>query len=387
MRRAHRRRSRARQVVEELVGNVGVVEKLTSFQHKDANGRDWGLNVRQRAKELAGLVTDGDRIRAERQKARARPPPSVPTRAVLDEVACGAGAALPRGTGARKATPLLHRRRACAAREARARMARPRPDAAPRPAQAKANEKKYTGVSSDEARFGFGGKAGSSGGFGGGLSAGGGGLGGGGLGGGGLGGGARSGGGGGSSGARWGGSTGHHDDHDDDMDEELAYDKVGRALDPAEPPLHARLLGAPHYPPCRCGGEAACAEPELSVRCCAGPEAGHARPHRGLEGGGRAQRRRSARPGRHPARAPRARRRRGAQARPRRSTRGASSPPLPSPCITSEGFAGDRRSGTGAAGTPDPGWWHMGCSVRQRAPAGSSRSQPSQPGCVGLACR
>jgi hypothetical protein len=244
VRRAHRRRSRARQVVEELVGNVGVVEKLTSFQHKDANGRDWGLNVRQRAKELAGLVTDGDRIRAERQKARARPPPSVPTRAVLDEVACGAGAALPRGTGARKATPLLHRRRACAAREARARMARPRPDAAPRPAQAKANEKKYTGVSSDEARFGFGGKAGGSGGFGGG-----------GLGGGGLGGGARSGGGGGSSGARWGGSTGHHDDHDDDMDEELAYDKVGRALDPAEPPLHARLLGAPHDPPCRCGAK------------------------------------------------------------------------------------------------------------------------------------
>jgi hypothetical protein len=64
--------ARARQVVEELVSNVGVVEKLTSFQHKDANGRDWGLNVRQRAKELAGLVTDGDRIRAERQKARAR---------------------------------------------------------------------------------------------------------------------------------------------------------------------------------------------------------------------------------------------------------------------------------------------------------------------------
>lgn len=57
------------QVVEELVSNIGVVEKLTGFQHKDANGRDWGLNVRQRAKELAGLVTDPDRIRAERQKA------------------------------------------------------------------------------------------------------------------------------------------------------------------------------------------------------------------------------------------------------------------------------------------------------------------------------
>ena len=56
------------QVVEELLSNIGVVEKLTGFQHKDANGRDWGLNVRQRAKELAALVADPDRIRAERQK-------------------------------------------------------------------------------------------------------------------------------------------------------------------------------------------------------------------------------------------------------------------------------------------------------------------------------
>jgi hypothetical protein len=126
-----------------------------------------------------------------------------------------------------------------------------RPDAAPRPAQAKANEKKYTGVSSDEARFGFGGKAGGSSGFGGGLSAGSGGLGGGGLGGGGLGGGARSGGGG-SSGARWGGSAGHHDDHDDDVDEELAFDKVRRAPCPAEPPLHARLLLGVQYEPPFC---------------------------------------------------------------------------------------------------------------------------------------
>ena len=34
------------------MSNVGVIEKLTNFTHKDANGRDWGLNVRQRAKEL-----------------------------------------------------------------------------------------------------------------------------------------------------------------------------------------------------------------------------------------------------------------------------------------------------------------------------------------------
>ncbi len=56
------------QVVEELVSNLGVIEKLTFFEHKDANGKDWGLNVRQRAKELVALVTDSDRMRAERQK-------------------------------------------------------------------------------------------------------------------------------------------------------------------------------------------------------------------------------------------------------------------------------------------------------------------------------
>ncbi len=47
---------------------MGVIEKLTNFQHKDANGKDWGLNVRQRAKELIALVTDAERVRSERHK-------------------------------------------------------------------------------------------------------------------------------------------------------------------------------------------------------------------------------------------------------------------------------------------------------------------------------
>lgn len=67
------------QVVEEIVSNVGVIEKLTNFTHKDANGRDWGLNVRQRAKELIFLVTDTERIRSERQKVR---------QAFMPEVGC-----------------------------------------------------------------------------------------------------------------------------------------------------------------------------------------------------------------------------------------------------------------------------------------------------------
>lgn len=61
------------QVVEELVSNVGVIEKLTFFEHKDANGKDWGLNVRQRAKELVALVNDPERMRAERQKVSQSP--------------------------------------------------------------------------------------------------------------------------------------------------------------------------------------------------------------------------------------------------------------------------------------------------------------------------
>ena len=55
-------------MVEELVSNIGVVEKLQSFQYKDAKGKDWGLNVRNRAKELANFVLNPDRVRSERSK-------------------------------------------------------------------------------------------------------------------------------------------------------------------------------------------------------------------------------------------------------------------------------------------------------------------------------
>jgi len=58
------------QVVEELVSNIGVVEKLQNFQYKDAKGKDWGLNVRNRAKELANFVLNPDRVRSERAKVQ-----------------------------------------------------------------------------------------------------------------------------------------------------------------------------------------------------------------------------------------------------------------------------------------------------------------------------
>lgn len=50
------------------MSNINVIEKLQQFQYKDKNGRDWGLNVRQRAKEVAGLVGNSERIRSERTK-------------------------------------------------------------------------------------------------------------------------------------------------------------------------------------------------------------------------------------------------------------------------------------------------------------------------------
>ena len=58
------------QVVQELSSNVVVIEKLENFQYKDKNGKDFGENVRHRAKQLAELIIDPDRIRDERRKVQ-----------------------------------------------------------------------------------------------------------------------------------------------------------------------------------------------------------------------------------------------------------------------------------------------------------------------------
>ena len=55
-------------MVQELSSNVVVIEKLDNFQYKDKNGKDFGENVRHRAKQLAELIIDPDRIREERRK-------------------------------------------------------------------------------------------------------------------------------------------------------------------------------------------------------------------------------------------------------------------------------------------------------------------------------
>src|ERR1700761_1472095 len=43
---------------------------LRQFHFIDANGKDQGINVRTRVKELVDLLSDVDKIRAERKKAK-----------------------------------------------------------------------------------------------------------------------------------------------------------------------------------------------------------------------------------------------------------------------------------------------------------------------------
>jgi epsin len=58
-------------VIDDARSHLTLLKMLRQFHFIDANGKDQGLNVRNRAKELADLLSDVDRIRAERKKARA----------------------------------------------------------------------------------------------------------------------------------------------------------------------------------------------------------------------------------------------------------------------------------------------------------------------------
>ncbi|KAG5358223.1 ENTH domain-containing protein [Yarrowia sp. B02] len=57
-------------VIDYARSHVGVIQMLKNFHYIDANGKDQGINVRNRAKELNDLLKDVARIRAERKKAR-----------------------------------------------------------------------------------------------------------------------------------------------------------------------------------------------------------------------------------------------------------------------------------------------------------------------------
>ncbi|KAG6022775.1 hypothetical protein E4U41_002168 [Claviceps citrina] len=58
-------------VVDDARGHLPLLKMLRQFHFIDQNGKDQGINVRNRAKELAELLGDVERIRSERKKARA----------------------------------------------------------------------------------------------------------------------------------------------------------------------------------------------------------------------------------------------------------------------------------------------------------------------------
>ncbi|KAF3171114.1 Epsin-3, clathrin recruitment and traffic between the Golgi and endosome [Orbilia oligospora] len=57
-------------VVDDARQHISTVKMLKQFHFIDQNGKDQGLNVRNRAKELAELLADVEKIRAERKKSK-----------------------------------------------------------------------------------------------------------------------------------------------------------------------------------------------------------------------------------------------------------------------------------------------------------------------------
>lgn len=58
-------------VVDDARQHLSLLRMLRQFHYIDQNGKDQGVNVRNRAQELAKLLSDVESIRAERKKARA----------------------------------------------------------------------------------------------------------------------------------------------------------------------------------------------------------------------------------------------------------------------------------------------------------------------------
>lgn len=57
-------------VIDDARSHLSLLKMLRQFHYIDQNGKDQGVNVRNRSKELTELLSDVDRIRAERKKAR-----------------------------------------------------------------------------------------------------------------------------------------------------------------------------------------------------------------------------------------------------------------------------------------------------------------------------
>lgn len=57
-------------MIDDARSHLSLLKMLRQFHFIDQNGKDQGVNVRNRSKELAELLGDVERIRAERKKAR-----------------------------------------------------------------------------------------------------------------------------------------------------------------------------------------------------------------------------------------------------------------------------------------------------------------------------
>src|ERR1700744_4639117 len=57
-------------VIDDARSHMSLLKMLRQFHFIDANGKDQGINVRNRSKELVELLSDVEKIRTERKKAR-----------------------------------------------------------------------------------------------------------------------------------------------------------------------------------------------------------------------------------------------------------------------------------------------------------------------------
>ncbi|KAK3725980.1 Epsin-3, clathrin recruitment and traffic between the Golgi and endosome [Vermiconidia calcicola] len=57
-------------VIDDARSHLSLLKMLRQFHYIDQNGKDQGINVRNRSKELTDLLSDVERIRSERKKAR-----------------------------------------------------------------------------------------------------------------------------------------------------------------------------------------------------------------------------------------------------------------------------------------------------------------------------
>lgn len=62
-------RNGSERVIDEIRSNISLIQMLKSFHYIDSKGRDQGINVRNRSKNLVNLLNDDSLIRSERKKS------------------------------------------------------------------------------------------------------------------------------------------------------------------------------------------------------------------------------------------------------------------------------------------------------------------------------